>query len=395
MYDLVIRNGRVATALEVVEADIGISRGIVTALAQQLPDGRETIDAKGRIVTPGGVDSHCHIEQLAASGMMNADTFETATRAAALGGTTTVIPFAAQHVGMSLKQVVEDYHRAADRGAMVDYAFHMIVTDPRAEVMRDELPALVRDGHASLKCFLTYDRLRVHDEQFLDVLAAARAQGCMVCVHAENHGMITWMGKRLIERGYHRPIYHVPSHPRLGEQEAINRAISMAALIDQPLMIFHVSTAEGLAVIRRWQGDGQKVFGETCTQYLTMTSHDLERPGIEGAKWICSPPLRDADDGRALWDGLRQGVLSTVSSDHAPYGMDETGKLAQGEEPHFKQIANGMGGIGLRMPVLFDRMVADGMLGLNAFVRLTATEPARIYGLHPRKGTIAIGSDAD
>ena len=154
MYDLVIRNGRVATALEVVEADIGISRGIVTALAQQLPDGRETIDAKGRIVTPGGVDSHCHIEQLAASGMMNADTFETATRAAALGGTTTVIPFAAQHVGMSLKQVVEDYHRAADRGAMVDYAFHMIVTDPRAEVMRDELPALPADVAWRLRILL-------------------------------------------------------------------------------------------------------------------------------------------------------------------------------------------------------------------------------------------------
>ena len=393
--DLVIKNARVATATDVFEADIGITGEKVVAIAESLPFGRMEIDGKGKIVTPGGVDSHCHIEQLAASGLMNADTFETATRSAAMGGTTTVIPFAAQHVGMSLKKVVEDYHAAAERGAMVDYAFHMIVTDPSEPVLKEELPGLVRDGHSSLKCFLTYDRLRVQDEQFLDVLLAARTHGCMVCVHAENHGMITWVGKRLIERGHTRPPYHVVSHPRVGEEEAINRAISMAALVDQPLMIFHVSTAEGLGVIRRWQGEGQKVFGETCTQYLTMTSKDLDRPGIDGAMWICSPPLRDPSDQEALWAGLRLGTLSTVSSDHAPYRMDESGKLAQGPEPSFKQIANGMGGLQMRMPVLFDAMISQGRMTLPEFVRLTATEPARIYGLHPKKGTIAIGGDAD
>lgn len=393
--DLVIKGGLVATASGTVEADVGITGETIVAIAKELPTGRNAIDARGKIVTPGGVDSHCHIEQLAASGLMNADTFETATRSAAMGGTTTVIPFAAQHVGMSLKAVVEDYHARAERGAVVDYAFHMILADPRPEVLKDELPPLVEAGHASLKVFLTYDRLKVEDEQFLDVLWAAREHGCMVCVHAENHGMISWMGKRLVAKGLTAPKFHVPSHPRLAEAEAINRAIACAAFLDQPLMIFHVSTAEGAEVIRRWQGEGVKVFGETCTQYLTLSAQDLDKPGIEGGKWICSPPLREATDQEALWQALAQGTLTTVSSDHAPYRMDETGKLAKGPQPSFKEMANGMGGVEMRLPVLFDAMVKKGRMDLPGFVRLTATEPARIYGLAPQKGTIAIGSDAD
>ncbi len=393
--DLVIKGGLVATETGVFEADIGITNETIVALAADLPMGRNEIDARGRIVTPGGVDSHCHIEQLAASGLVNADTFESATRSAAMGGTTTVIPFAAQHVGMSLTAVVADYHARAEEGAIVDYAFHMILADPRPEILKDELPALVEAGHSSLKVFLTYDRLRVEDEQFLDVLWAARQHGCMVCVHAENHGMISWMGKKLIEKGLTAPKHHVPSHPRLAEAEAINRAIAMAALIDQPLMIFHVSTAEGAACIRRWQGEGVKVFGETCTQYLTLTSADLDKPGIEGAMWICSPPLREPADQEALWAALANGTLTTVSSDHAPYRMDATGKLARGPTPTFKETANGLAGLELRLPVLFDAMVKKGRAGLGHFVRLTATEPARIYGLAPKKGTVAIGSDAD
>ena len=394
-HDLVIRGGTVATATDMFQADIAVNGGRITALGLDLPKGKTEIDASSRLVLPGGVDSHCHIEQLSASGMMNADTFESATGAAALGGTTTVISFAAQHVGMSLTKVVEDYHRAAERGAVVDYAFHLILADPRPEVLKEELPPLARSGHGSLKVFLTYDRLRVQDEQFLDVLDAARSHGQMVCVHAENHGMITWMGKRLVERGYRHPRYHVPSHPRVGEIEAIQRAIHCAALIDQPLMIFHVSTKEGAAVIQRALGEGQKVWGETCTQYLTLTSADLDRPGIEGAKWMCSPPLRESADQEALWQALRVGTLQTVSSDHAPYRMDETGKLAKGPDPSFKEVANGMPGIELRLPVLFDAMVSQGRMEVTKFVELTATAPAKLYGLHPRKGTIAIGADAD
>lgn len=393
--DLVIRGGLVATEDAVIEADIGIAGESVVAIARDLPVGRDEIDARGLIVTPGGVDSHCHIEQLTASGLMNADTFATATSSAAFGGTTTVIPFAAQHVGMSLTAVAEDYHARAQKGAVVDYAFHLILADPRPKVLKDELPPLVEAGHGSLKVFLTYDRLRLEDEQFLDVLWAAREHGCMVCVHAENHGMISWMGKKLVAKGLTAPKFHVPSHPRLAEAEAINRAIACAVLIDQPLMIFHVSTAEGAEVIRRWQGEGAKIHGETCTQYLTLSAADLDRPGVEGGMWICSPPLREPRDQEALWRALANGTLSAISSDHAPYRMDETGKLAKGPSPTFKEMANGMGGIELRLPVLFDAMVAKGRMDLKRFVRLTASEPARIYGLHPKKGTIAVGSDAD
>lgn len=394
-HDLVIRGGRIATATAVFRADLAIRGERIAAIGQDLPAGAREIDARDRLVLPGGVDSHCHIEQLTASGLMNADTFETATRSAAMGGTTTVIPFAAQHVGMSLARVVEDYHAAAARGALVDYAFHMILCDPRPEVLAEELPPLARAGHGSLKVFLTYDRLRIEDVQFLDVLEAARAHGLMVCVHAENHGMITWMGRRLVERGYRAPRYHVPSHPRLGEVEAIGRAIACAALVDQPLMIFHVSTAEGAAVIHQARGEGHKVWGETCTQYLTLSAKDLDRPGLEGAMWMCSPPLREPSDQEALWRALEIGTLQAISSDHAPYRMDESGKLAKGAGASFKEIANGMPGLELRLPVLFDAMVSRGRLGLERFVELTATAPARIYGLHPTKGELAPGADAD
>jgi len=394
-FDLVIRGGTVVTAGELYAADLGIRHGRVEVVGSALPPGREEVDARGLLVLPGGVDPHCHIEQLSAAGLVNADTFESATASAALGGTTTVIPFVAQHLGTSLAAAAEDYHRRAERGAIVDYAFHLILADPRPEILKEELPPLVRAGHASLKVFLTYDRLKIEDESYLDVLEAARAHGLMVCVHAENHGMIRWMRRRLVERGFRHPRFHVPSHPRIGEVEGIHRAIACAALLDQPIMIFHVSTAEGAAVIHRARGEGRKVWGETCTQYLTLTSAELDRPGIAGAKWICSPPLREPSDQEALWWALEVGTLQCVSSDHAPYRMDATGKLAKGDNPSFAEIANGMPGLELRLPILFDAMVHGGRGGLCKFVELTATAPAKIYGLHPKKGTIAPGADAD
>jgi dihydropyrimidinase len=394
-FDVVIRGGTVATASDVMEADVGIVGETIAAVGRGLPAGRREIDAKGRLVLPGGVDSHAHVEQLSASGLMNADTFESATTAAAFGGTTTVISFAAQHVGMSLTKVVADYHRLAARGAVVDYAVHMILADPTEATLREELPPLIRDGHASIKVFMTYDRLRVDDEKLLDVLAAARENGALVMVHAENHGMITWMSKRLIAQGHRAPKFHALSHPRAGEAEAFTRLIACAALIDQPIMIYHVSTAEGAAVIRRARGEGLKVFAETCPQYLLMTKADLDRPGVEGAKWICSPPLREASDQEALWRALALGDLQVISSDHAPYAFDASGKLAAGGDPSFKQIPNGLPGLESRLPVLFSAMISDGRFDLTRFVAWTATEPAKIYGLHPRKGSIAVGADAD
>ncbi|MBV9462318.1 MAG: dihydropyrimidinase [Bradyrhizobium sp.] len=394
-YDLVIRGGRIATANDVFDADIGVLGETIAAIGSTLALGKREIDARGKLVLPGGVDSHCHIEQLSAAGIMNADSFESATVSAAFGGTTTVIPFAAQHVGMNLARVVEEYHSLARKGAVIDYAFHMIVADPTRETLENDLPALIKQGHSSIKIFMTYDRLKVDDEPLLDILLAARQCGALLCAHAENHGIISWMVKRLIKAGYTHPKYHAISHARISEAEAFNRLIGMAALIDQPIMIFHVSTAEGAGVIREARGQGLKVFAETCPQYLFLTASDLDRPGLEGAKWMCSPPPRRAADQEALWQALALGDLQTISSDHAPYRFDDTGKLRAGRDANFKQIANGLPGLETRLPVLFDAMVSKGRLGLEKFVELTATAPAKIYNLHPRKGSIAIGADAD
>src|ERR1700736_3438099 len=393
-FDLVIRGGTLVTATDTVEADVGIHGETVAAIGRGLDQGRREIDARGKLVMPGGVDSHAHIEQLSASGLMNADTFHSATAAAAFGGTTTVIPFAAQHVGMSLTKVVEDYHKLAERGAVIDYAFHMILADPTETVLAKELPPLVRAGHSSIKVFMTYDRLKLDDVQLLDVLAAARENGAFLMAHAENHGMIAWMSKRLLARGYTAPKYHAVSHPRGGEAEAFPRLIAFAAFLDQPVMIFHVSSAEGVDVITRARGRGLKVFAETCPQYLFLTAADLDKPGMEGAKWICSPPMRTAADQEAIWAALERGDLQVISSDHAPYRYDESGKFVAGPAPNFKQIPNGMPGLHVRMPLVFDAMVSKGRLGLAKFVELTAEAPARIYNL-AGKGTIAVGADAD
>jgi dihydropyrimidinase len=394
-YDLIIRGGRVGTATDVFEADVAISGETIAAVGRGLGLARREIDARGRLVLPGGVDSHCHIEQLSAAGIMNADTFESATTSAAFGGTTTVISFAAQHVGMQLAQVLEDYHALARKGAVIDYAFHMIIADPTKDTLERDLPALIKQGHGSIKIFMTYDRLKIDDEPLLDILVAAREGGAMLCAHAENHGIISWMVKRLLARGYTDPRYHAISHARFSEAEAFNRLIGMAALVDQPIMIFHVSTAEGAKVIRDARGQGLKVFAETCPQYLFLTADDLDRPGVEGAKWMCSPPPRRVDDQEALWTALALGDLQTISSDHAPYRFDETGKLRAGPNPNFKQVANGLPGLEARLPLLFDAMVSNGRLGLEKFVELTATAPAKIYNLHPRKGSMAVGADAD
>jgi len=394
-YDLVVRGGTVATATATFVADIAVKAGTIVAIGRDLPGGRKQIDARGKLVLPGGIDSHAHIEQVSAVGLLNADTFESATTAAAFGGTTTVISFAAQHVGLNLDKVVEDYHALASRGAVIDYAFHMIIADPTEATLRDDLPKLVRAGHASVKVFMTYDRIRLDDGQLLDVLSAARENRALVCVHAENHAIIAWTVKRLLADGCRAPRYHAPSHPRISEAEAFNRVISLAAFIDQPIMIFHVSTSQGAARVRAARSEGLKVYAETCPQYLFLTAEDLDRPALEGAKWICSPPLRSAADHAALWQALELGDLQTVSSDHAPYRFDATGKLNAGPDPNFKEIPNGLPGIEARLPLLFDAMVTQGRLGVEKFVAITATEPAKIYGLHPRKGDIIVGADAD
>ena len=394
-YDLVVRNGTVATAADVFRADIGIADGRITTIGVNLPPGRREIDADRHIVTPGGIDSHCHIEQRSSAGIVCADDFYSATVSAAFGGTTTVISFAAQHRGQSLRQVVEEYHAAARPKAVIDYAFHLIISDPTEQVMGQELPALIRDGYTSFKVYMTYDLLALDDRQMLDILAVARREGALVMVHAENHEMIKWLTTRLLDRGLGAPRYHAVSHARLAEGEATNRAVALSQLLDVPILLVHVSAGEAIGVIRSAQTRGLKIYGETCPQYLFLTAEDLARPGVEGAKFCCSPPPRDHAAQQAVWTGLRNGTFQVFSSDHAPYRFDSSGKLPHGDRTTFKEIANGVPGIELRLPLLFSEGVGHGRLDLNAFVALTATNHAKLYGLYPRKGTIAVGSDAD
>ncbi len=394
-YDLVIRNGTVATAADTTLCDVGIRDGVIAALGRGLGAGEREIDASGKLVLPGGVDSHCHIEQRSSAGVVCADDFYSATVAAAFGGTTTVIPFAAQHRGQSLRRVVEDYRAAALPKAVIDYAFHLIITDPTADVMGQELPALIRDGYTSFKVYMTYDLLQLDDGQMLDILAVARREGALVMVHAENYDMIKWLTSRLLERGHVAPRWHAVSHARLAEGEATNRAVALAQLLDVPILIVHVSAAEAIEVIRNAQTKGLKIYGETCPQYLFLTADDIAKPGVEGAKFCCSPPPRDHAAQEAVWAGLQNGTFQVFSSDHAPYRYDASGKLPHGDKTNFKDIANGVPGIELRLPLLFSEGVRQGRLDLNQFVALTASNHAKLYGLYPKKGTIAVGSDAD
>src|SRR6516165_8192572 len=394
-FDLVIRNGTVATAADTTACDIGIKDGVVATLGKNLGPGAQEIDASGHLVLPGGIDSHCHIEQRSSAGIVCADDFYSATVSAAFGGTTTVIPFAAQHRGQSLRQVVAEYHEAALPKAVVDYAFHLIISDPSEQVMGQELPALIRDGYTSFKVYMTYDLLALDDRQMLDVLAVARREGALVMVHAENHEMINWLTSRLLKRGLGAPRFHAVSHARLAEGEATNRAVALSQLLDVPILLVHVSAGEAIDVIRNAQTKGLRIYGETCPQYLFLTADDLARPGVEGAKFCCSPPPRDHAAQQAVWTGLKNGTFQVFSSDHAPYRFDASGKLPHADKTTFKEIANGVPGIELRLPLLFSEGVGQGRLDLNAFVALTATNHGKLYGLYPRKGTIAVGSDAD
>ncbi len=394
-FDLLVSGGTVATAVDVFSADVAVKDGRIVALGRDLGAAARTIDASGRLVLPGGVEAHCHIAQESSSGLMTADDYRSGSISAAFGGNTTIVPFAAQHRGQSLRDVVETYHGRARGDSVLDYAFHLIVSDPTEQVLGQELPALIMDGYTSFKVYMTYELLKIDDRQFLDILAVARRHGAMTMVHAENNEVIGWLSDRLMAGGHTAPRYHAVSHARIAEAEASSRAIQLARLVDTPLLIVHVSTREAAEAIRRARDLGLAVYGETCPQYLFLTADDLDRDGVEGAKYCCSPPPRDADDQEAIWLGLKNDTFQVFSSDHAPYRFDETGKLHAGPNPPFKKIGNGVPGIELRMPLLFSEGVGKGRISLERFVALTATNAAKIYGLHPRKGTIAIGADAD
>lgn len=395
--DLVLRRARVATASDCFDADIGVQGGRIVQIGASLPKGVREIDVAGRVVTPGGVDAHCHLDQPMAPPVRMADDFDTGTRSAACGGTTTVIPFAAQQKGQPLRAAVEDYHRRAAGKAHVDYAFHLIVSDPTPEVLQQELPQLIAEGYTSFKVYMTYDDLKLDDGQILDVLAVAREHGAMAMVHAENADCIEWLTKRLEAAGRTAPRFHGLSRPMLVEREATHRAISLAELVDVPILIVHVSGREAVEQIRWARAQGLQIYAETCPQYLFLTAEDL---GLDdsylGARCVCSPPPRDRSNQEVIWNGLRDGLFTVFSSDHAPFNEEGTeGKRPDGREVAFRHIPNGIPGLETRMALLYSEGVLGGRITLEKFVELTATHPAKAYGLHPRKGTIAVGADAD
>ena len=395
-FDLVIRHADVATASDRFTCDIGIRDGRIAALALSLPEGRDEIDASGLLTLPGGIDAHCHLDQPMPEGMRMADDFYTGTRSAACGGTTTVIPFAAQQKGQSLLAAVQDYHQRANGKAVVDYGFHLIVSDPSPQVLQEELPALIRAGHSSFKVYMTYDDLKLDDHQMLDVLSAARGNGALVMIHAENADCIAWLTERLERAGRTEPYYHAVSRPPLVEREAAHRAISLAELVDTPILLVHVSGPEAIEQIRWARQRGLDVHGETCPQYLYLTAEDLRQDGYLGAKCVCSPPPRDAGSQQEVWRALADGLFSVFSSDHAPFRYDDPrGKYLGGRAQPFRHIPNGIPGLETRLPLLFSGAIAGGRFDIHRFVALTATNPARLYGLYPRKGTIAVGADAD
>lgn len=395
--DLVIRDARVATAADCFNADIGVKEGRIVLIGQGLPAAEREIDAAGRVVTPGGVDGHCHLDQPLPPPARMADNFDSGTRAAACGGTTTVIPFAAQRKGESLRAAVDDYHRRARDRAHVDYAFHLIVSDPTPTVLDDELPALIGEGYTSFKVYMTYDDLKLDDGQVLDVLEVARRHGAMAMIHAENSDCIEWLTRRLEKAGRTAPRFHAASRPMLVEREATHRAIALAELVDVPILIVHVSGREAVEQIRWGRAHGLSIHAETCPQYLFLTAADLgTEDDYGGARCVCSPPPRDPENQRVIWNALAEGLFAVFSSDHAPFRFDgDVGKKPGGHEVAFRHIPNGIPGIETRLPLLYSEGVLAGRITLERFVALTATNPAKAYGLHPRKGTIAIGADAD
>ncbi|MGZ5829623.1 MAG: dihydropyrimidinase [Xanthobacteraceae bacterium] len=394
-FDTIIRGATVATASDTFSCDVGIADGRVAALGADLGSAKEIVNAKGLLVLPGGIDSHVHIAQPSGPGIVMADDFESATRAAAFGGNTMVLPFAMQQKGESLRQVVKDYHAKANGQCYVDVSFHLIIADASDRVLGQELPALVNDGYTSFKVFMTYEGLALSDMEMLNVMSVARDTGALVMVHAENYDAIRFLTDRLERAGKTAPHFHGVSRPIPVEREATHRAISLAEIVDVPVMIVHVSNREAMEEIARAQRKGLKVYGETCPQYLVLTAKDMEGLNMEGVKYVCSPPPRDEASQQACWEGLQQKIFSLYSSDHCPFRYDQTGKLAPKSRTSFRWVPNGIPGVETRLPILFSEGVGKGRISLNDFVALTATNHAKTYGLYPKKGTIAVGSDAD
>src|SRR5215472_8878932 len=392
-FDSLIQDGIVATATDTYASDIGITDGRIVALGQNLPvdSARQVIDAGGRYVFPGGIDVHTHLD-MPFGGTTSADDFETGTIAAAFGGTTTLIDFAIQYKGQTLRTALDTWWKKADGKAAIDYGFHCIMTDlPDARL--DEMKALAGEGVTSFKLFMAYPGVfMVEDALIFKAMLRASESGSLVCMHAENGGAIDVIVQRALAEGKTAPKYHALTRPTTAEAEATGRAIALAEMAGAPVYIVHLSCNDALEKVREARDRGLPTYAETCPQYLYLSIENFDVPGFEGAKYVFTPPLREKWHQEKLWNGLKCDHLQVVSTDHCPFCFKEQKELGRDD---FTKIPNGGPGIEHRMSLIYSGGVASGRFSVNRFVELVSTTPARLFGLYPRKGTIAVGSDAD
>lgn len=390
---LLIKNGTIVTASDTYIGDIYIEDGIIKEIATNLNiSSDEIIDAKGKYVLPGGVDVHTHLNLDVGIAVAN-DDFYTGTVAAACGGTTTII----DHMGFgpkgcNLKHQVDVYHGYADGNAVVDYGFHGVIQHINDEIL-DEMESIVKEeGIPSFKVYLTYDYM-LEDEAVLKVLKRLKELGGITTVHCENHGSIQLLRESFVKNGYKSPKYHPLSRPAEAEGEAVNRMINLAAIADgAPLYIVHLSSKIGLSYIKMAHERGENVYAETCPQYLVLDDNKYEEENNEGLKYIMSPPLRKMEDIEALWKGINDGHIKTIATDHCPFSFNKDKQLGKDD---FTKCPNGAPGIEERIPLIFSEGVMKNRININKFVEVCSTNPAKIFGVYPKKGTIQVGSDGD
>jgi len=390
-----VKNGTVVTAGDRYDADIYIDKGRITLIGQGLNIPADTVvDASGKLVMPGGIDVHTHLD-MPFGGTTSADDFESGTVAAAHGGTTTVVDFAIQNFGEGLFPAFEGWMKRAEGKAVIDYAFHMIVRELTDQVSGDMDRLTKHEGLTSFKLFMAYPGVfQVDDATIFRALLKTRENGGLVCMHAENGGVIDTLVKEALRKGQTAPKYHALTRPTRAEGEATGRAIALAEMADVPIYIVHLSCSDALEKIKQARDMGLPAYAETCPQYLFLSYEDYERPGFEGAGYVMSPPLREKWNQVALWKGLAKNDLQVVSTDHCPFCMNEPPQKQLGKDD-FSKIPNGAPGIETRLMLLWDGGVRTGRIDAHRFVEITSTNPARMFGLWPRKGTVAVGSDGD
>src|SRR5438105_14411834 len=392
-FDIVIRNATVVTAADTYRADVGIIGDRVAAIAAQLPadNAGRIIDATGLLLIPGGIDVHTHLD-MPFGGTTSSDDFESGTIAAAFGGTTTLIDFAIQYKGQSLRQAFDTWMKKACDRAVTDYAFHCIITD-LGSAQLEEMGQLIRDGVTSFKLFMAYPGVFMLDDAtiFKAMRQAAEHSG-LICMHAENGGAIDVIVQRVLAEGKRAPKYHALTRPTTAEAEATSRAIALAEMAGAPVYIVHLSCNDALEKVREARDRGLPAYAETCPQYLYLSLENMDAPGFEGAKYVFTPPLREKWHQEKLWQGLAHDTLQVVSTDHCPFCFKEQKELGKDD---FTKIPNGGPGIEHRLSLIYTGGVHGKRFSANRFVEIVSTTPAKLFGLFPRKGTIAIGSDAD